>query len=170
MKITAAGLIPLLLLVSLPGCVARHMPDWSKVQSVSPDTATEIQFYKEEARQRIKGRFLSATEDSVTLVLEDGQRETFQRGRVRKVLAYREFGKRWPGWMALGITMLFTPFPEGNPALLFLISAPISGAAFYGSRMGGIYEVPPEHRDWHPKGANAPAAAANDQILPQKSH
>ena len=33
--ITATGLIPLLLLMGLPGCVARHMPDWSKVQAVA---------------------------------------------------------------------------------------------------------------------------------------
>ena len=74
----------------LPGCVARHMPDWSKVQAVSSDTPTELQLYKEEApreSRKIKGRFLSATGDSVTLKLKDGQVETFQRKTIRKLLS-----------------------------------------------------------------------------------
>ena len=30
---TAGGLVPLLLLSSLPGCAVRDLSDWSKVQS-----------------------------------------------------------------------------------------------------------------------------------------
>ena len=32
----------LLLLASLPGCVVRHMPDWSQVQTVAPEPKTEV--------------------------------------------------------------------------------------------------------------------------------
>ena len=34
------GLALLLLLSILPACAARHMPDWSRVQAVSPKTKT----------------------------------------------------------------------------------------------------------------------------------
>ena len=162
--ITATGLVPLLLLTGLPGCVARHMPDWSKVQAVAPETTTEVQLYEDSAPQgsrKIKGRLLSATGESVTLKLKDGQIETFQRKKVRKVLAQREFGKRWPGWLALGISLAFglnafKAEADFTPAAstLFGVVIPVAIATpfFFGSKMGGIYEVPPNHRDWFPQG------------------
>lgn len=166
-KIIAASLMPLLLLATLPGCVARHMPDWSRVQDVNPDTQTEVQLYEEATPQRnlkTKGRFLSATDNAVTLQLKDGQTETFQRKDIRKVLAYRELGKRWPGWLALGIAFAFggnafrsdADVTAGGSALIgAIIPVSISAAFFHGSRMGGIYEVPPKHRDWYPQEASS---------------
>ena len=100
-RITATGLVPLLL---LPGCVARHMPDWSKVQDVGHETTTEVQLYEDSAnrgQRKIKGRFLSATDDSVTLKLKDGRTESFQKKDVRKLLTRRPVVNRWPGWVAL---------------------------------------------------------------------
>ncbi len=44
---TAGGLVPLLLLSSLPGCAVRKLSDWSKVQAVAPDTKTEVQLYED---------------------------------------------------------------------------------------------------------------------------
>ena len=167
MTIVATGLVPLLLLTSLSGCVARHMPDWSKVQAVAPETTTEVQLYEDSAPQgsrKIKGRLLSATGESVTLKLKDGQIETFQRKKVRKVLAQREFGKRWPGWLALGISLAFgrkTMRAEADfvpsAQVLFGVALPvgISIPFFLGSKMGGIYEVPPKHREWFPQGPDA---------------
>lgn len=169
---TVTGLVPLLLLASLPGCVARHMPDWSKVQGVKPDAQTEVQLYEEAAPQgslKMKGRFLAATNDSVTLKLEDGQTNTFQKKHIRKILAHRELGKRWPGWLALGISLAFglqtmraeADFVPGAQ-VLFGVALPvgISIPFFLGSKMGGIYEVPPEHRDWHPQGESSPPSGA----------
>ena len=168
--IMVTGLVPLLLLAGLPGCVARHMPDWSKVQAVAPDTRTEVQLYKEAASQgsrKVKGRFLSATGDSLMLKLKDGQVEIFQRKEVRKMLAQRELGKRWPGWLALGISLAFglqtmraeADFVPGAQ-VLFGVALPvgISIPFFLGSKMGGIYEVPPNHRDWFPPGPDAGSA------------
>ena len=103
-RITATGLVPLLLLTAVPGCVARHTPDWSKMQAVAPNTKTEVQLYKDQAPQgshKIKGRFLSATADSVKLKFKDGQVTTFQRKDVRKLLTRVPVVERWPGWVAL---------------------------------------------------------------------
>jgi len=105
-RVTVTGLVPLLLLVSLPGCVARHMSDWSKVQGVAPETKTEVQLYKDSSprgQRKIKGRLLSATDDSITLQLKNGQTDTFQRKDIRKVLVPRPFVERWLGWVALGV-------------------------------------------------------------------
>ena len=167
-KTVAAGLVPLLLLTVLPGCVARHLPDWSRVQAVSPETETEVQLYKDSApngERKVKGHFLSATDDSVTLKLKDGQIETFQRKRVRKVLAQRAFGKRWPGWLALGISLgVGVGFKDGDftdsgkVVIGAIIPLAIAIPFFLGSKMGGIYEVPPNHRDWYPQGTSSPPA------------
>ena len=171
-RIMAAGLAPLLLLVALPGCVTRHMPDWSRVQAVVPETKTEVHLYKDSAPQgarKIKGRFLSATDDSVTLKLKGGQTETFQRKKVRNVLAQRAFGKRWPGWLALGISLgVGLGFRDGDftdsgkVVIGAIIPVAIATPFFLGSKMGGIYEVPPNHRDWYPQGTSSATADPND--------
>ena len=165
---TVAGLVPLLLLASVPSCggwSVDPMPTWSKVQGVKPGTKTEIQLYEGQApqgKQKIKGRFLSATEDSVTLELTerihtDLRTHTFQKSDVHKVLARRPTLKRWPGWAAILFSAgwgALVPFPysgDSTRAERFLgtliLSVPISIPFFIGSRMGRIYEVPPKHRD-----------------------
>ena len=154
----ATGLALLLLPFILPACAARHMPDWSRVQVVPLQTKTEVQLYKDEAHQgsrKVKGRFDSAAADSITLKLRDGQTRTLEKQAVRKVLTRRPFSKRWPGWVALGVTLAITEFflhidlpPTASERLggHATITLPTAAAFFYGSRMGGIYEVPPKHR------------------------
>ena len=156
-RTTATGLALLLFLSLLPACAARHMPDWSGVQAVPPKTKTDVQLYKDDAPQgsrKIQGRFDSATTDSLTLTLKDGQTRTLQKQAVRKVLTRRPFSKRWPGWVALAIPLLllelhFSGEPPGGAGRLHAhatITLPTAAAFFYGSRMEGIYEVPPKHR------------------------
>ena len=155
---TATGLALLLLLFLLPSCAARHMPDWSRVQAVPQKTKTDVHLYKDEAHQesrKIKGRFDSAAADSITLKLKDGQTRTLEKQAVRKVLTRRPFSKRWPGWVALGVTLTILaampldsddPRPISSPRAHATITLPTAAAFFYGSRMKGIYEVPPKHR------------------------
>ena len=79
--------------------------DWSRVQAVPHHRKTVVRLYEDAApreNRRIKGRFHSATADSITLVLENGQTRTVDKQAVRKVLIPRPFKKRWPGWVALG--------------------------------------------------------------------
>ena len=55
---TATGLALLLLLFLLPPCAAKHMPDWPKVQALSPGVITRVQLDKNEApsgARKIKG-------------------------------------------------------------------------------------------------------------------
>ncbi len=157
-KTAANGLALLLLLSILPRCAARHMPYWSRVQAVAPRTKTEVQLYKNEAppgSRKIKGRFLAATADSLTLTLKDGQTRTLRKQAVRKVLIRRPFKKRAPGWIALGVTLVVlavVPVDSGDPRLIAfpefhaMTTLPTAAAFFYGSRMKGIYEVPPKFR------------------------
>ena len=156
-KTTASALALLLSLSLLPSCAARHMPNWSRVQAVPPKTKIDVQLYKDEAHQgsrKIKGRFDSAAADSITLKLKDGQTRTLEKQAVRKVLTRRPFSKRWPGWVALAIPLLlwelhFSGEPPGAADRLHghaITTLPIAAAFFYGSRMKGIYEVPPKHR------------------------
>ncbi len=154
-KTMAVGLVPLLLLAGVPGCAARH--DWSQVQAVAPDTKTEVQLYEGSApyeERRIRGRFLSATDDSVTLELKDGTTKIFQKETIRKVRTRRPLGKRWQGWVALGVSALLVSQlgnldgPESNRVYIQLLTTlPIATASFWGSKMGGIYEVPPNQRE-----------------------
>ena len=167
-KTTVAGLVPLLLLASVPSCggwSVDPMPTWPRVQGVKPGTKTEVQLYEDKApqgRKKIKGRFLSATEDSVTLELTerihtDSRIRTFQKSDVRKVLTHRPIVKRWPGWAAMLVSsgmgaLLTVPFGAdltGSTKVFaaLILPGPISIPFFFGSRTGRIYEVPLEHRD-----------------------
>ena len=150
-------LVALLLLTVLPACTTRHMPTWSRVQGVPASTKTEVRLYKDEAPRgshKLKGRFHSATDDSVTLRLRNGQTRTLQKKAVRKVLTRRPFKKRWPGWAALGVTaalvesILAPPSHDiAMPRLGHVIfTLPTAAAFFYGSRMGGVYAMPPKYR------------------------
>ena len=163
---TAAGLVPLLLLASVPACggwSVDPIPTWSKVQGVKPNTKTEVQLYKDKSpqgRRKIKGRFVSATDKSITLepterTYTEMRIRTLQKSDVRKVLTHRSILERWPGWAVLGISMgLGTWFivsvnEDKLHALKFATGIALGTATpfFIGSRMGRIYEVPPEHRD-----------------------
>ena len=132
--------------------------DWSRVRAVPHHRKTKVLLYQDEAPRenwRIKGRFVSATGESITLVLKDGQTRTVQKQAVRKVLIHRPFRKRTPGWIALGITLAilaFMPLDSDDPRPILAplahatMTLPTAAAFFYGSRMKGIYKVPPKHR------------------------
>ena len=85
--------------------------DWSRVQAVTLGTPAAVVLYRDP--RRIKGYFHSATDDSLTLTLKDGQRRTFSKWAVRMVLVHRPFGKRYPGWIALvGSSAILLPTLE----------------------------------------------------------
>lgn len=52
------------------------MPDWPRARDVKPDRETHVRLYDQGASDPIKSRFLSATENSLTLQHEDGQAGT----------------------------------------------------------------------------------------------
>ena len=139
---------------------APKKADWSQVQAVPHHRKTKIRLYEDIALQgnrKIKGRFQSATADSITLVLENGQARTFPKLAVRKVLTRRPIRKRWPGWVAIGVSIAsleiaIALFAESTPPVLLRLGShafhtlPTAAAFFYGSRMKGIYKVPPKNR------------------------
>ena len=140
------------------------MADWSRVQAVARDTKTVVHLYQDAVPQgswKIKGRFESATADSITLRLKDGKIQTMSKTAVHKVLIPRPFKKRWPGWTTLAITMLaaqaiprLTSRIGGSSeeqsrqitGLYIWLVAPATVIAFLNSKMGPIYNVPPKHR------------------------
>ena len=167
-KTTAKGLAALLLLASLPGCVARHMPDWEKVGNIPDNALTRVELYEDNSLGvgpiKHTGEFYGASSRSMTIVSTDktSQSQTFQRSDIRKVLVERDFGKRWAGWVALGLGFaLCSGFLSDDFApsaqVLFGIALPVGVSIpfFMGSKMGGIYEVPPNHRDWYPQGTSS---------------
>ncbi len=143
---------------------AARKADWSRVQEVPHSTKTAVRLYQDAAPRgswKIKGCLYSATTDSITLMLKNGQTRTFPKTAVRKVLVPRPLKKRKPGWITLAVTMsLVQVVPRLMAAAqgvsedletgiawyhLFVV-APATLAAFSVSRMGPIYDVPPEHR------------------------
>ena len=75
------------------------------MQAVPHNRDTIVRLYQEAApreSRKIRGRFVSATTDSITLRLKDGQTSTVQKTTVRKVLTYRPFVKRWQGMVCSG--------------------------------------------------------------------
>ena len=169
----ATGLVVSVLLTVLPGCTARHLPHWSRVQAVSPQTKIDVRLY---TNQKFQGRFHSAADDSLTLTLRDGQTRTLEKQSVQEVLARRPLSRRLPGWTALviaaGLQEFFMAIDQPPTGLEratghTMITLPISALFFYGSRMGGIYEVPPKYRT--PPPAKQPAAGKKALPKPKDS-
>ena len=134
----------------------KIMRDWSRVQAVAPRTRTKVVLYKDQAPswelRRIKGYFHSATDDSLTLKLKDGQRRTFPKSAVRKVLTRRPIWKRYKGWVTLGVAFALG-VAGGSEDLGDSRTGPLSPIALFtgiaflvASKMGGIYKVPPKYR------------------------
>lgn len=157
----AAGTVSLLLLFVLSGCTARNKADWARVQAVVPDTKTEVQLHDDGTPvddRKFKGRFLSATSDSVTLGFKGGGADTFQKRNIRKVLTQRPVSKRWPAWVTLGVSALIVSQlgnldgPESNRLYIQLLTTlPLTTAVIFGAKMGGVYENKPSDKDWYPQ-------------------
>ena len=154
--------------------------DWSRVQAVALGTPAAVVLYKNPT-QRIKGYFYSATDDSLTLTLKDGQRHTFSKWAVRKVLVHRPLGKRYQGWIAAvassvgwGSFMVaiepYTNLSAGDVAFIVgvLIAMPTALVFAVAPKMGGIYNVPPKHRTQPPadKPSGSEAKAPGKQKNP----
>ena len=132
----------------------RKKADWSRVQAVPHHRKTVVRLYQDQAppeSRRIKGRFDSATTDSITLMLKDGQTRTVQKQAVRKVLIFRPFGKRWQGWVAMGVLLAFFESHKAVTGELdrrahAIVTLPIAAGVFFASWKKGVYNVPHRHR------------------------
>ena len=153
----------------------RKNVDWARVQAVPHHRKTVVRLYEDAAppaNLRIKGRFDSATVDSITLVLQDGQTRIFQKSAVRKVLISRPFAKRWQGWVAVVATFLFAEaaFAGDIDRKGHIITLPVAAGFFFVSRKKGIYNVPPIHRmlSQADKQPNAEENASGEQEDPSR--
>ena len=145
--------------------------DWSRVQAVPHNRKTEVRLYQDTApreSRKIRGRFDSATADSITLRLKDGQTRTFHKSAVRKVSIYRPYIKRWQGWVAVMSTFLFTEaaFAGDIDRRGHTITLPIAAGLFFVSGMKGIYIGPPGHRPL-PQGDEQPSDQDNASAKPE---
>ena len=142
-KTTATGLVLLLLLFLLPPCAAKHMPDWSRVQALSPGVITRVQLDKNEApsgARKIKGFFSSATDTSITLLFADGRTRTIEKRAVRTVRVRRPFKKRYTGFVigaavAVGTGILYGRAGDydlsGKLLIPIIITVPATVAGFF---------------------------------------
>ena len=131
--------------------------DWSRVQAVPSHRKTFVRLYEDaplRANRRIKGRFESATIDSITLVFEDGQTRTFPKTAVHKVLVTRPFSKRKPGLITLAVSSLLMGIwmlnatgaePGEVPGISSIGIGVPTLIAFFVAQKSLIYNVPPKH-------------------------
>ena len=160
-KNTACGLTILLLLTGVPTTgVEKGRSDWSQVQVVAHDTKIAVRLYKDSAprgQRKFNGRFVSATDGSISIVFEDGQPRTFLKSDVRRVQTPLPFIKRAGGWAAMAISgllaggLLFGTGTEGAepgeiPVLIGIVVGIPTVIGFMAGKMGRIYDVPPKHR------------------------
>ena len=155
---TAVGIVFFLVVVSwTPTATAKVKSDWSKVLTVKPGTKTTVVLYTDRAPQgktEIKGRFHSATPESITVTLKAGHTRTAQKQAVFNVLVDRPpyeglitagaTGGIFLGWVAPKADLnargwaLFGGLLVGLPtAIAFLVSP----------KMKTIYNVPRKLRD-----------------------
>ena len=154
-KTMASGLVVSVLLTVLPGCTARHMPDWSRVQAVSPQTKTHVRLY---SNRKVRGRFHSAADDSLTLTLRDGQERTLPKESVHKVLTRRAWWEGLPGWIVVAASASLAGWvyslqpSEPDAAIAYAeLGGIIAAVTFYRSRTNMIYNVPSQHRTPPPR-------------------
>ena len=153
--------------------------DWSKVQALKPGVPITVLLYQDQAprgNRKIKGRFQSATEDSLTMEGKGGQRHTLQKSAVRKVLVlvHRPIWKRYQAWTttAIGAVLWAAPlavgYEPGEKAIfsVMVIALPTLIAFAVSPRKGGIYKVPPQHRTQPP--ADKPSGAKSKAPAKQK--
>ena len=150
----------------------RVKPDWSRVQAVTPGTRTTVLLYKDLAprgKRKIKGRFHSATPQSITILQGQGQTRTVEKGDVRRVLVFRPVGKRYQPQVAAAVGTVLAAVPillvaaQPNTYILnigwvakvvgVLVGAPTAFALMVAPKMGGIYNVP---RSKKPAAQSAP--------------
>ncbi len=146
----------LLVLAGWPPTAAawKTRPDWSKVQAVKPGTHIKVLLFKDQAprgSRKIKGYFHSATDDSLTVERKDGQRHTFPKAAVRKVLVHRSPGKRYQIWVTAAVSAAIVspamrPSSDYTPGTApFVIAVSTLIALIAAPRFGGIYNVTPRH-------------------------
>lgn len=137
--------------------------DWSRVRAVTPGTRTTVLLYRDLAppgKREIKGRFHSATPESVTVLLGPGKTRTLEKRDVRRVLVFRPLGKRYQLGIATAVG-LATGIPFGavltsadtdNQLRAFTIGmGAVLGLALgigymLAPKMGGIYNVPRNYK------------------------
>lgn len=80
--------------------------DWNSVRELAPGVRTHVQIFKSNVQagdlRKIKGRLVSATTASITLLTKEGNTRTIQRDSIQTVRVRRPFMKRPAGWI-LGI-------------------------------------------------------------------
>ncbi len=171
--ITAAGLMPLFVVTSLPACAtlvyrssvrtasaesqpmaAQSLLDWTRVEAMRVGTPVRVHLYEGKTfpdDRQITGLFHAATADSLTLTLDDGQTRTLARLTVHMVHAPRPIWKRYAGWLSLACVItgfaILGLHPDNSTG------AAIGGGVFYGllasipgftkQRTQRIYEAPP---------------------------
>ncbi len=140
--------------------VSARRADWSRVQAVAYDTKIAVRLYKDAAprgQRRFNGHLVSATDGSISIVLEDGQTRTFLKSNVHRVQTPLPFIQRGAGWAALGISgaitgvLLLAAGTEGAepgevPAFIGLVVGIPTLVGFLAGKMGPIYDVPANHR------------------------
>ena len=155
---TAAGLVLLLVFVGWPPtAAAKTKSNWSEGEAVMAETRTTVVLYKDRApreKRKISGLFQSATADSITLMMSNGQTRTLQKRAVRKVLTRRPIGKRYAAWIITGAVAGVVQsginsdlLPIGHLAIHAATTLPVAAFLLYGFRRRVIYEVPLKHRD-----------------------
>ena len=140
------------------------------MQAVSPQTKTFVRLY---SNQKVRGRFHSAADDSLTLTLRDGQERTLPKQSVHKVVTRRAWWEGLPGWIVVAATASLAGWyyvpSEPNQAIAYAeIGGVIAAVTFYRSRTVVIYKVPPQHRTQPPaKRPDTGKAASGNPKDPQ---
>ena len=109
---TAAGLVLLLVLAGwTPAAAGNSELDWPRVQAVKPGTPIKVVLRKDQGPRgdrKLRGRFQSATDDSLTLKMEYGPTRTFPKSAVRKVVVHYRPPKSKRDWSRVQAVTLGT--------------------------------------------------------------
>lgn len=165
MQLVLFVLVVMLLPVSGAECLANPLKvDWSKVESVDPGKRIAVRVYKDKKttkNSRIKGRFVSARSNDITLVKSDGTSLTISKDIIRSIRVRIQIPPKKRVLLALAtagavavinVGVLFMLGAaggvghEGVPVYLHLnlyTATPLALAAGFAKRREIIYKVGP---------------------------
>lgn len=122
--------------------------DWNSVQELATGVRTHVRIFKSNVQagdsRKIKGRLVSATTVSITLLTKEGTTRTIQRDSIQTVRVRRPFMKRPAGWI-LGVGVAIVACATGACQDITPLFVPLVLSAYaVPAALAGFFITPPK--------------------------
>lgn len=123
--------------------------DWNSVQELPTGARTHVRQFKSRAQsgasRKIKGRLVSTTPESITLLTEAGETRTIQRDSIETIRFRRPFIKRPAGWVVgVSVAIIACAITACDPDITRSFVPLVVGAYAVPAALAGFFLMPPK--------------------------